>query len=184
MRLLLACLLLCLSAVAAPHEAGVRVTALAGGGESQGAGVLLRLHLDEGWFASATLERASRRSEVPGRGGARRVESDASVFGMAFGRQQALGNGELAWYWSVGLAAAYPGRVAGEATAADIEAGNELHLVSTLGVLLPVSPRWTVEAAARLERHYLDLRWQQADRRGRLSETTAAGIGLTLNYRF
>lgn len=170
----------------APVELAVRVNALFADVDLHGAGVAGRLPLRDGWFVDATLERQTyaraRWDDVRPAG-----DLESTVLGAALGRR---GNGERgpAWFWTWGIAVGFPetGASSGAGQPRHDAASTEVHLTASLGVSGSLSAHWSLDAALRVERHFVD--WRLSDPDGRLLERrstlTPVGAYLALSYRF
>lgn len=161
-------------------ELGLRATTLAAEVPVLGIGLAGRLPLRDGWFVDVALERqryADRRA-LHGRGLA------STVAGAAIGRHFA-GDDRGSWFWSWGIAAGLPAAAGPGAGPGRDTAATEIHLAGAVGLSRPLSRHWTVTAALRAERRFVDWRRHSDDGRivDRRGELGLVGLGITLGYR-
>lgn len=171
-------------------ELGVRINALHANGNIYGAGLHLRRLLDDGFFVTATLDRQvydAARPPAPLEQSEQTLPSVTNtVAGVNVGRLQGLGDSRIMWFWSMGLAVGFPQPSRPGPGQIQLEAETEVHLRSAAGIEALVSEHWSLMAAVRVERHYVNLRYSDpaTAQRATLSSLTPAGVYLSLGYRF
>lgn len=178
-------------AVALEHtELGVRINALHADGNIYGAGLHLRRFLGDGFFVTATIDRqiydAARLPATVAQSNQPVPSLPNTVAGVNVGRQQGIGNARIMWFWSMGLAVGFPQPSRSGPAQVQLEAETEVHLRSAVGLEALMSEHWSLMAAVRVERHYVNLRYidPATQQRATLSSLTPAGVYLSLGYRF
>ena len=168
-----------------PVTVSVRANALHASGDMYGAGLALSMRLNNGWFAAGTLDNYYYAPSTLTSATAARPQLQSLVFGAAMGRRIPSRYEGLDWFWSAGLAAGLPQGYRPQDTKA-LDSGTQVHLTMALGGIRQLGAHWSVSAALRIERHYIDIRYRDeasGDER-RLSTLTPAGLYLSVNYRF
>lgn len=171
-------------------ELGVRINVLYGNGSFYGAGLHLRRFLHDSYFVTATLNRqnfaAARLPAWSEQQDMRIPTVQSTIAGVNVGRRQHLGDAQLMWFWSMGLAVGFPQASRTGPGQIQLEAETEVHLRSALGIETLMADHWSLTAAVRIERHYVNLKYNEpgSDGKTTLSTLTPSGVYLSLGYRF
>jgi hypothetical protein len=170
-----------------PLTLGMRMNALHASGDMTGGGLTLGVRLSNGWFAAANVDnyRYSPDGVVDTGSSSTPVRLRTLVIGAAIGRQVPGRIDALDWFWSAGIATGLPQAGARDETAA-VRSGTQVHLTSAAGGIWRLDTHWSLAAALRVERHYVDIRSSdpESGEPRRLSTLTPAGFYLSLDYRF
>ncbi len=167
-----------------PVTVSVRVNAMHASGDMYGAGLALSMRLNNGWFATGTLDNYYYEPSTLASAVAR-PQFHSLVLGAAMGRRVPSRYEGLDWFWSAGLAAGLPQGYSLQNTAA-LVSGTQVHLTTALGGIRQLGEHWSMSAALRVERHYIDIRYRHeaSVEEQRVSTLTPAGLYLSVNYRF
>lgn len=188
------------------YEIGVRGNVLLGDGQPAndilGFGIAGRYYLADGWFVAAAIESYDydfeRPIEVVGLRQDPAVKTiDArttmTVASAALGRIHGQETGRFDWFWSLGVGAGFPdvadatGPLLGGGTFdLQTDAGAEFHLQAKLGIGYRISPRWSVNATARAEQHFMDYKVTErtSGATGSVDSQTPLGAHFGISYRF
>jgi len=199
-----------LSSIAYAQESkidiGLRANVLLGDGvpanDILGYGVIGRYRLNNGWFIGAGIDTYAFDYERPWRiVGLEQdpnvatidASADSTVFNASIGRLYNETNKGFDWFWTLGLgfASVSVDDVVGPTDTGgtfDIttDAGNEIHLMATLGTSYNFSESWSVSFAARLEHHFMDvlITDRVSGATAKIDSQSPIGAFLSLNHRF
>jgi hypothetical protein len=187
-------------------ELGLRANVLLGDGvpanDILGVGVMGRYHLSNGWFAGVTLdayeydyEHAARMVGIEQDPDAKEIDAAASntVLGGFIGRLYGKTDKGFDWFWSAGAGLGFADiddlsgtSSTGEPFTISYDAGNEIHLMGTLGTSYHFSPSWSASFAARVEHHFMDVKITDvvSGATGTLDSQSPLGAYLSLDYQF
>ncbi len=187
-------------------EMGLRGNVLLGDGvpanDILGLGVIGRYRLSDGWFIGAGFDTYAFDYERPWRIiGLEQdpdvptidASADSTVFNGSIGRLYNETNRGFDWFWTLGLgfASVSIDDVVGPTDTGgtfdiSFDAGNEIHLMATLGSSYNFSEKWSTSFAARLEHHFMDVLITDSvsGNTGKLDSQSPIGAYLSVNYKF
>jgi len=187
-------------------ELGLRANVLLGDGvpanDILGAGVIGRYRLNNGWFIGAGLDAYEYDFERPyllvGLEQDPNVDvidaaADNTVLSGSIGRLYNETDHGFDWFWTLGIGFASPDveDVSGPTDTGGtfdltFDAGNEIHLMASVGTSYNFSSSWSTSFAARLEHHFMDILITDrvTGNTAEIDSQSPVGAYWSLNYRF